>query len=72
MSLITLFVLIVLTCVAFWLFKIAYGHAGAIPDVPPLMKWLVQCIPIFLLIIFVCGIWGIGSGYINTGSLRLN
>lgn len=71
MSLLTLFILLILTCVVFWLWKIAYAHAGAVPDAPPFMKWALQGITIVILIVVVCALWGIGGGYIGGGDLRL-
>jgi hypothetical protein len=70
MSILTFLLLIILTCVAFWLFRIAYAHAGAIPEVPPLMKWAVQATVIVLLVVVICAIWGIGGGWLPAGTLR--
>lgn len=69
MSLLTIFLLLILTCVACWLWKIAYGHAGAIPEVPAFVKWAVQAITIIVLVVVVCAIWGIGGDSI--GDIRI-
>ena len=71
MSLLTLFILLLLTCVVFWLWRIAYNHAGAVPDAPPFMKWALQGITIIFLIVVVAAIWGIGSGYTDVSTIRL-
>lgn len=72
MSLYTAFLLILVTCGAFWLWKIAYNHVGVMPDAPPIAKWALQGITILLLIVAVCTIWGYGGGFITaTGDIRL-
>lgn len=71
MTLLTLFFLLIVTCIAFWLFSIAYKHAGAIPAAPAFLPWALQDITIIVLIVVVCAIWGIGGGYVHTGDLRL-
>ena len=71
MSLLTLFLLLIITCGAFWLWKIAYAHVGAMPEAPPLVKWALQAITIVILIVAVCAIWGYGGGYITGGDIRI-
>lgn len=71
MSLFTLFLLLILTCVVFWLFRIAYNHAGAVPEAPAFVKWSLQGITIVVLIIVVPALWGLGGGYISGPELRL-
>lgn len=72
MSLITLFILIIVTVGAFWLFKIAFDHVGKFPDAPPAAKWALQAIVIVVFIVAVCSLWGYGGGFItSSGDVRL-
>ncbi len=72
MSLLTVFVLIIITCGAFWLFKIAYGHVGMMPEAPPLAKWALQAIVVVVFILAVCWLWGYSGGFITgNGDIRI-
>ncbi len=72
MDLLTLFLLIIVTCVVFWVFGIAYRHAGAIPEAPPMMSWAAQAIVIIVLILVIAGLWGFGTGHFQGTTLRLH
>ncbi len=61
---------IVLTCIVIWLWRIAYNHAGKLPESPPLMIWILQAITIVIAIVVVGAIWGFG-GACQIGDIKL-
>lgn len=71
MSLATIFVLILVTVGAFWLWKIVHKHVGQMPDAPPIAIWGLQMVTILVLVVAVCGVWGYGGGFITSGDIHI-
>jgi hypothetical protein len=63
MDILQILMCLFLTGIAFWLFTVAYAHAGKFPSAPPVLSWCLQALCIVVLIIVVAGIWGLMGGF---------